>query len=86
MLFYEKSQLSENGRFVNPNEMAQIQRGVGGRGPVPLPGNSQKNIGFLSNSGPYPLKNQHSKLGHHQDASKTPFRWRFAGGSGMTRL
>ena len=33
-----------------------------------------KNIGFLSNTGPDPLKitklpNQHSKLGHHQHAS-----------------
>ena len=63
--------------------------GQGVRTPPPL--KNQKNIGFLSNSGPDPLKirklpNQQSMLGHHQHASETPFKWRFAGGPMMTRL
>ena len=46
---------------------------------------SHKSIGFLSNTGPDPLNNhkatksQHSMLGHHWPASKTPsmaFCWR----------
>ena len=49
------------------------------------PPENYKNIGFLSNTGPDPLKItkvpfQHSKLGHHRPASKMPFKWRFAGG------
>ena len=39
---------------------------------------NHKNIGFLSNTGPDPLKitklpSQHSMLGHHRPASETPF-------------
>ena len=50
-----------------------------------------KNIGFLSNTGPVPLKitnlpSQYSMLGHHQPASETPFKWRFAGRPLMARL
>ena len=50
-----------------------------------LPLENYKNIGFLSNIGPDPLKItklpiQHSMLGHHRPASETPFKWRFAGG------
>ena len=44
---------------------------------------NHKNIGFLSNTGPGPLKNhkiQNSMLGHHRFASETPFKLRFAGG------
>ena len=57
--------------------------GGGGRGPNP-PEKSQK-YGVLSNTGPDPLKisklpSQHSILGHHRPASKTPFKWHFAGG------
>ena len=49
-----------------------------------------KNIEFLSNTGPDPLKitklpSQHSMLGHHRPASETPFQWRFASGPLMTR-
>ena len=43
---------------------------------------NHKNIGFLSNTSLYPLKNhkiQNSMMGHHQPASKKPFKWRFAG-------
>ena len=40
--------------------------------------------GFLSNTGPDPLKivkllGQNSMLGHNWDASETPFKWCFAG-------
>ena len=68
----------------------RIQRGYRGSGhPPPL--KNHKNIGFLSNSGLDPLKytklpSQHSLSGHHQHASETPFKWRFAGGSMMARL
>ena len=31
-------------------------------------------------------QNQHSMLGHHRPASKTPFQWRFAGGPIMARF
>ena len=63
-----------------------MQRG-GGQGVRITP----ENIGFLSNTGPDPLKitklpSQHSMLGHHRHASETPFKWRFAGGPMMTRL
>ena len=47
-------------------------------------------IGFLSNTGPDPLKMtmlpfQLSMLGHHRPASETPFKWRFADGPLMAR-
>ena len=68
----------------------QIQRGGGAGGPDPPPMKNHKNIWFLINCGPDPLKitklpSQHSMLGHHQHASETPFR-RFAGGPMMARL
>ena len=49
----------------------------GGNGPGP-PLKNHKNIGFLSNTGPDPLTiiklpSQHSMLGLHRHASKTPF-------------
>ena len=55
----------------------RIQRGGGGQG-VRTPLKNHKNMGFLSNSGPDPLKitklqSQHSMLGHHRPASETPF-------------
>ena len=64
---------------------ARIQRGD--RGPDPPPHlKNHKNIEFLSNTGPDPLKfsklpSQHSTLGRHRHASETPrhskaFRWR----------
>ena len=63
--------------------------GVKGSGP-PLPEN-HKNIEYLSNTGPDPLKfsklpSQHSMLGHHLHPSETPFKWRFAGGPMMARF
>ena len=56
----------------------------GGRVAGP-PLENKKNIGFLSNTGPDPLKItklpiQHSISDHHRPASETPFKWRFAGG------
>ena len=58
---------------------------------TPPPLESYKNKGFLSNTGPDPLKItqlliQHSLLGHYRSASETPFKWRFAGGPFMGRL
>ena len=75
---------------MNPNGFrVRIQRGAGVPDPPPSPPppENHKNIGFLSNTGPDPLKitklpSQHSVLGHHQHTSETPFKfkWRFAGG------
>ena len=44
---------------------------------------SQKNIGFLSNTGLNPLENHKAtklafNVGHHRPASETPLKWRFA--------
>ena len=58
---------------------ARIQReGQKVRTPPPPPKN-HKNIEFLSNTGPDPLKflklpSQHSTLGHRRQASETPFK------------
>ena len=62
---------------------ARIQRG--GQGVRTTPLKNHKNIEFLSNTGPDPLKfskfsklpNQHSTLGNHWPGSETPFKWRF---------
>ena len=66
---------------LNPDQHhVRIQRGEGGgqgiRTPSPL--KNHNNIGFLSNTGPDPLKitklpSQHSMLSHHWHASETPF-------------
>ena len=66
----------------------RIQRVGQGSG---LPLENYKNIGFLSNTGPDPLKItklpiQLSMLGHHRPASQMPFKWRFAGGPMKARL
>ena len=55
-----------------------------GSGPPPPP-ESKKNMGFLSNTDPDPLKNHKAtkpafNLGNYRQASGTPFRWCFAGG------
>ena len=70
---------------------ADPEGGTGGPDPPPL--KNHKNIGFLSNTGQDPLKNhkatvpsQNSMLGHHRHVSKTPFKWRFAGGPMMARF
>ena len=54
-----------------------------------LPTEKSQIIVFLSNTGPDAMKNllsQHSMLGHHRHASKTPFKWRLTGGPMMARL
>ena len=61
----------------------------GGTG-VLTPLENYKNIGFLSNTYPDPLKItklpiQHSMLGHHWPASETPFKWRLARGPLMEK-
>ena len=50
-------------------------RSRGGTGGPDSPWKIKKNIGFLSNTGPDPLKitklpSQHKKLGHHRHAVK----------------
>ena len=52
----------------------------------PPPLNYHKNIGFLSNTGPDPLKI--TKLPSHSPVpvSKRPFQWHFAGGPMMARF
>ena len=55
------------------------------------PPKNHKNIGFLNNTGPDPLKNHKatkpdSILGHHWPASETTFKWRFTGGPMLARL
>ena len=65
--------------------------GGGGQGVLTPTEKSQKNIGFLSNTGPDPLKNHKATKpafnvgpsSHHRPASETPFKWRFAGGPMM---
>ena len=56
-----------------------------------LPLKNHKTIGFSSNTGTDPLKNQKVtkpalKVGHHWYDSETPFKWPFAGGSMLVRL
>ena len=55
-------------------------------GPDPPTLKIHKNIGFLSNTRPDPLKyhkatciKPNSMLGHNRQASETPFNWSFAG-------
>ena len=64
--------------------------GPGGLDPPP-PLKSNKNIGFLTNTGPDPLKNYKatkpdSMLGRHRHANETSFKWCFTGGPMMARL
>ena len=78
--------------FVRNIDKTMCGSKVGTGGPdLPPPLENYKNIGFLSNTGPDPLKItrlpiQYLMLGHHQHASETPFKWRFAGGPMMARL
>ena len=71
---------------------ADPEGGDKGSGPSP-PLKNHKNIGFLSNTGPDPLKikklpSYHLILGHHRpiSVSETPFKWRFAGRPMMARF
>ena len=68
--------------------MCRSREGGGGQGVRTPPLKNHKNIGFLSNTDLDPLKNhkllsQHSIMGHHWHASKTPFKWRFSDGPMM---
>ena len=61
--------------------MGGSRGGIGVPDPPPL--KNHKNIGFLSNTGPDPLKitkpqSRQSMLGHHQHSRETPFQWHFA--------
>ena len=76
-----------------PNEVhvCADPEGGGAGGPGTPPMKNHKNIGFLTNICRYPQKittlpSQYSMLGHQWHASKTPFKWRFAGGPMMARL
>ena len=65
--------------------------GGGGAGDTDTPLENHKAVGFLSDSGLYPLKitklpSQHSMLGHHWPDSETPFQWHFAVGTMMARF
>ena len=69
---------------LNNNKHGSKERGKGSPDPPP-PLKNQKRIGFLSNTGPDPLKNHKvSKLtfnvGQSSATSETPFQWRVAGG------
>ena len=56
---------------------------VGGQGVrTPPPPEQLQNIGFLSNTGPDPLKNHKAQC----LATITSFKWRFAGGAMMARF
>ena len=60
---------------------AYSEGGGGGQG-VRTPLENYKNIGFLSNTGPGPLKITKLPIQH----SMLAFKWRFAGGPLMVRL
>ena len=59
-------------------------RGEGGPGVGPLLEN-HKNIGFLSNTGPDPLKNHKATKPAFNVGPSLVFKWRFAGGPMMAR-
>ena len=66
-------------------------RGVGQGGQDPLPRKNHKNIGFLSNTCPDPLKNHKAdkpafNFGPSLALQPMPFKWHFAGGPIMARL
>ena len=61
----------------------------GAQGDSDTPLENQKAIGFLSNIDPLvcpKLPSQYSMLGHHQPTREMSFKWRFAGGTMMTRF
>ena len=65
--------------------------GTGGQAPHPLPLKDHKAIGFLTRTGPNPMKitklsSQNSMFGHHGPACETPLKWRFTGGLMMARF
>ena len=63
----------------------------GGGGETGGPDTKYTKIGFLSNTGPDPLKNHKAtkpafKVGPSWPASETQFKWRFTGGPMMANL
>ena len=71
--------------------MCGSRGGQGARTPPPPPEKSPKYRVFLAILVRIPcnttnLPSQHSMLGHHRSASKTPLKWRFADGPMMARL
>ena len=69
--------------------MCVSRGGTRGPDPTPPPRNFQK-YSLFSNTGPDLLKivklpSQLSILDHNRHASRTPFKWRFAGGLKMAR-
>ena len=78
---------------VGPSAARRRMGGSRGETGGPDPLKNHKNIGFHSNTGPYPLKkykatiqSQHSIMGHHRHVSDTPFKLRFAGGPMLARI
>ena len=72
------------------NTASMDPEGGGGQG-VKTPLKNHKNIGFLSNTCPDPLKNHKatkpdSMLGHHRQDSEMPFKWHFTGRLIMARM
>ena len=70
--------------------MGRSRGATGGRDPPP-PLKIHKNMGFLSKTGPDPVKNHKATkpaamLGHHWPARETPFKWCFAGGQMIAHL
>ena len=78
--------LVDRNAFKSPtHHMPCIRRSRKAGGPDPLPLINHKYIEFLNNTDPDPLKitkppSQHSMLGHHWHAYKTPFKWRSLAG------
>ena len=73
--------------FVTGSTWANPEGGTGVRTPL----ENHKNIGFLSNTCPNPLKNYKAttpafNVGPSSHAREMPFKWRFAGGPMMARL
>ena len=75
-------------RTISSLSWADPEEGAGGPDPPP---ENHKNIGFLSNTGPYPLKSHKATkpASMYRAIIGTPakrrFNWRFAGGAMMAR-
>ena len=73
--------------FVTDSTWANPEGWTGGSDPP----ENHKNLGFLSKTGPDPLKNYKAttpafNVGPSSHARETPFKWRFACGPMMARL
>ena len=73
--------------YVQTGSRADPDGGQGVRTPLPPPPKNHKNIGFLSNTGPDPLKiHKAAKPAFNAGTSLARQRWRFAGGPMVTRF